>query len=73
MCEPYLPTNVLREEIGKQLSKITFFQKVSFILLGQQRNLGNIDYSYKFHSQTGNRYLFYRLRRLKMWELTFYL
>lgn len=71
ICEPYLPTNVLREEIGKTSSKMIFFQKVSFIPLGEQRNLGSVDHSYKFHPQTGNRYLFYKLKGLKMWELPF--
>lgn len=48
-----------------------FFQKVSLIPLGEQRNLGSVDHSYKFHPQTGNRYLFYKLKGLKMWELPF--
>ena len=72
ICEPYLPTNVMREEVGKTSSKILiFFQKVSFIPLGEQRNLGSMDHSYKFHPQTGNRDLFYKLKNLKTWELPF--
>ena len=38
--EPYLPTNGVREEIGKKSSKINFFQEVNFILLGEPENLG---------------------------------
>lgn len=35
-CEPFLPTSVLKEEIGKKSCRIVFFGKVSFIPPGQQ-------------------------------------
>ena len=71
VCEPYLPTNGLREEIGKKSSKINFFQEVNFILLGEQENLGRTGRSYTFHPKLET-YLFYRLKRLDMWELPFW-